>query len=67
MDVNADFEFEALVPKSTDIIGGGGGGGGGVSPPTVKIVKPLAIFPAASPAMTTSTNAQMDSNGYCMI
>ena len=66
MDVNADFEFEALVPKSTDIIGGGGGRWGD-SLPTVKIVKPLAIFPAASPAMTTSTNAQMDSNGYCMI
>ena len=65
MDVNADFEFEALVPKSTDIIGGGGRGGDSL--PTVKIVKPLAIFPAASPAMTTSTNAQMDSNGYCMI
>ena len=27
MDVNADFEFEALVPKSTDIIWGGAGGG----------------------------------------
>ena len=62
MDANADFEFEALVPKSTDI------SGTGQFTTNCQNCKTTCHFPCRqADDKNKSKCSVMDSNGYCMI